>query len=140
MGLTNCNGLFWDCLPNETVKTILMIGCNNNSQYTINGYLSNNINCFRSYYTDLTHYVQCQKLWIDDNVICDKDLRRHGIGSAGLDCIKDLARQLGCKTISGKAQVPNMFDTEELEHLLAFYRKNGFVETDAQKHIVTYTL
>lgn len=67
--------------------------------------------CIR--YTDLAN-----------NYVCGKDLYGIGIGSAGLDVIKELARELNCSEIYGSRRPLDGKENEE--RLYQFYEKNGF--------------
>ena len=93
---------------------------------------------FNEYIADLTFEIADNRLLISDNYIKDPQNQGNGIGSFGLAYIKEAASFLKCKEIYGKAQLPDSSDEAGLQRLLSFYRKNGFVETDAVNHIVTY--
>lgn len=54
------------------------------------------------------------------------ELRNHGIGSLGLEYIKDFCKSQNCKSISGQKRPQIPFDEEEMEALTHFYIKNGF--------------
>lgn len=124
----------------------LLTSCRSKNGYSedmtldINGYLQSRRHAiaFNFYHAELTYYANESTLEINDNYINNENLHNKGIGSAGLSCIKSLAKQLRCKIIRGKAQMPNINDEAGLKRLLYFYRKNDFIETNTKNHIVTY--
>lgn len=62
--------------------------------------------------------------WLSDNTV-KENFQNQGIGSLGLNYIKDFCKSQGCKCITGKKQpVPNT--KEELDKLTHFYDKNRF--------------
>lgn len=132
-------------IKNDCVA-FLLTSCRSKNGYSedmtldINGYLQSRRHAiaFNFYHAELTYYADEKILEINDNYINNENLHNKGIGSAGLTCIKALAKQLRCKIIRGKAQMPNINDEEGLKRLLYFYRKNDFFETNTENHIVTY--
>ena len=88
------------------------------TRYEICGYLSytSNIRKPKIYYADLTHYNDTNILWI-----------------------KNLAVQLNCEKIQGKAQVTNVINKNEMDKLISFYSKNGFTINPAND-IITFLL
>lgn len=58
-----------------------------------------------------------------------------GIGSVGLDIIKELAKLLHCSCIYGR-KVPLRNTEEEMDKLTHFCRKNGFVNAADGEHIL----
>lgn len=88
------------------------------TRYEICGYLSytSNIRKPKIYYADLTHYNDTNILWIQDNYITSPNMKNKGIGSAGMSCIKNLAVQLNCEKIQGKAQVTNVINKNEVNN------------------------
>lgn len=111
------------------------------TRYEICGYLSytSNIRKPKIYYADLTHYNDTNMLWIQDNYITSPNMKNKGIGSAGMSCIKNLAVQLNCEKIQGKAQVTNVINKNEMDKLISFYSKNGFTINPAND-IITFLL
>ena len=65
-----------------------------------------------------------KRLELANNYVCGKDLYGIGIGSAGLDVIKELARELNCSEIYGSRRPLDGKENEE--RLYQFYEKNGF--------------
>lgn len=74
----------------------------------------------------MSHYVDDEKLY------------HHGIGSAGIAAIKDLAFQLHCSEIDGNRRVMGKVPDKNAEEnkLKAFYNKNGFMQNPENDHIV----
>lgn len=69
------------------------------------------------------------ELELIDNRIPRKDLRREGIGSAGMSIIKELAKHLHCTLITGQKEAEE--DTpKSLAELTAFYDAHGFDQDD----------
>lgn len=100
----------------------------NTVRYTIKAAVScygQNPNCNTTiYYAYIDIDYDTGKVILIDNVV-NPGYRNHGIGSRGLDYIKDFCKSQGCKCITGKKQpVPNT--EEELTKLTHFYDKNGF--------------
>lgn len=62
-----------------------------------------------------------------DNYVSDMNSKNKGIGSAGMDCIKEFAYKLGVSKIVGiKNPIPN--NADGYKNLTAFYSKNGFIK------------
>lgn len=110
---------------------------NFNNFYEIRGYISSFQ--FFEYYADVTYHSYKNYLWIQDNYVKSSEMHNKGIGSLGMECIKELAKQLNCTKIQGKVQPKNINDKDELQKLINFYRKNSFVYTE-ETHIVTFVL
>ena len=97
--------------------------------YTIYGYISTNVSSpiykaelnwqFSRLETDIV-----KRLELANNYVCGKDMYGIGIGSAGLDVIKELARELNCSEIYGSRRPLDGKENEE--RLYQFYEKNGF--------------
>lgn len=87
----------------------------------------------------MTYFADELTLWIQDNYVKSSEMHNKGIGSLGMECIKELAKQLNCTKIQGKAQPRNINDKDELQKLINFYRKNGFVYTE-ETRTVTFVL
>ena len=76
------------------------------------------------YYAEIDIDYDTMEATLVDNVV-KPGYQNCGIGSRGLDYIKDFCKSQGCKCITGKKQpVPNT--EEELAKLTHFYDKNGF--------------
>lgn len=67
-----------------------------------------------------------KKLEISKHYVCDKDLYNLGIGTAGINIIKELARQLNCSEIYGHRRPLDGTDAE----LVKFYDKTGFKQAE----------
>ena len=97
--------------------------------YTIYGYISTNISS-PIYKAELNWQLSrletdiVKRLELANNYVCGKDLYGIGIGSAGLDVIKELARELNCSEIYGSRRPLDGKENEE--RLYQFYEKNGF--------------
>lgn len=75
-----------------------------------------------------------RRLYIESQYINDKNMQGHGIGTASIEMIKKLAKQLQCDSIDGLRRPlnPVVSDEEkekENEKLYKFYEKNGFVQS-----------
>lgn len=75
-----------------------------------------------------------RRLYIESQYINDKNMQGHGIGTASIEMIKKIAKQLQCDSIDGLRRPlnPIMSDEEkekESEKLYKFYEKNGFVQS-----------
>ena len=75
------------------------------------------------------------KMKIDRNAVYDDGNENHGIGSAGLQVIIDLARRLGCTEVYGMSRpYTEMINSENYDlakkRLRHFYEKNGFIFGD----------
>lgn len=61
-------------------------------------------------------------------------MRNKGVGSIGMDCIKQFADKLGCIKIIGiKQPIPNTH--EEMDKLTKFYAKNCFIQRNTSNKI-----
>lgn len=67
-----------------------------------------------------------KKLEISKHYVCDKDLYNLGIGTTGINIIKELARQLNCSEIYGHRRPLDGTDAE----LVKFYDKTGFKQAE----------
>ena len=100
--------------------------------YTIYGYISTNISS-PIYKAELNWQLSrletdiVKRLELANNYVCRKDLYGLGIGSAGLDVIKELARELNCSEIYGSRRP--LDGKENKERLYQFYEKNGFEQS-----------
>ena len=100
--------------------------------YTIYGYISTNISS-PIYKAELNWQLSrletdiVKRLELANNYVCGKDLYGLGIGSAGLDVIKELARELNCSEIYGSRRP--LDGKENKERLYQFYEKNGFEQS-----------
>ncbi len=104
-----------------------------NNYYEINGFYSPSNS--KIYYAYLHHYETSNTLDIVDNYVMYPEMKGKGIGSIGMDCIKQLASKLNCiKIIGAKRPVPNT--KEEMDKLTRFYAKNGFTQSDASNKIL----
>lgn len=76
-----------------------------------------------------------KKLEISKHYVCDKDLYNLGIGTAGINIIKELARQLNCSEVYGHRRPLDGTDTD----LVKFYDKTGFEQSE-DSDIIKYEL
>lgn len=80
------------------------------------------------------------KLHLEETYVKSEYMQNRGIGSAGIDMIKDLAKHLHCTGITAKRTVMrNTQDDEqkqaELQKLIHFYDKNGFSQSTDSEYI-----
>lgn len=100
--------------------------------YEINGFYSPSND--KIYYAYLHHCTTNKTLDIIDNYVLHPEMKRKGIGSIGMSCIKQLADKLSCTQITGtKRPVPNT--QEEMDKLTRFYAKNGFAQSSTLNNI-----
>lgn len=76
-----------------------------------------------------------KQLFLSENGIDLTEYWNKGIGSVGLDIIKELAKHLHCSCIYGR-KVPLKDTEEEMDKLTHFYRKNGFANAADGEHIL----
>lgn len=110
------------------VSYVLRDRYSNKVRYVINAAISQNDqlpNCNSTIYeAEIRIDYDNGAAWLSDNTV-KENFQNQGIGSLGLDYIKDFCKSQGCKCITGKKQpVPNT--KEELDKLTHFYDKNRF--------------
>ena len=110
------------------ISHVLRDKYSNKVRYVINAAISQNDqlpNCNSAIYeAEISIDYDDGTAWLTDNTV-KEDFQNQGIGSRGLDYIKDFCKSQGCKCITGKKQpVPNT--AEELAKLTHFYDTNGF--------------
>lgn len=76
-----------------------------------------------------------KKLEISKHYVCDKDLYNLGIGTASINIIKELARQLNCSEVYGHRRPLDGTDAD----LVKFYNKTGFEQSE-DSDIIKYKL
>lgn len=81
-----------------------------------------------------------KRLYLEETYVNDDYMQNRGIGSAGIDMIKDLAKHLHCTSIIAKRTVmrntvSNEQKQAELQKLIHFYDKNGFSQTNGSEYI-----
>ena len=102
------------------------------NEYRMRGYLTPSGN--QEYFADLTFHEDDGWLEIADNYVKRPEMRNKGVGSIGMDCIKQFADKLGCiKIIGTKQPIPNT--QEEMDKLMKFYAKNGFTQSNTSSKI-----
>lgn len=80
------------------------------------------------------------RLHLEETYVKGDYMQNRGIGSAGIDMIKDLAKHLHCTSIIAKRTVmrntvSNEQKQAELQKLIHFYDKNGFSQTNGSEYI-----
>ena len=80
------------------------------------------------------------KLHLEETYVKGDYMQNRGIGSAGIDMIKDLAKHLHCTSIIAKRTVMRNAQNDEqkrkeLQKLIHFYDKNGFSQTEESEYI-----
>ena len=80
------------------------------------------------------------KLHLEETYVKGEYMQNRGIGSAGIDMIKDLAKHVHCTSITAKRTVMrNTVNDEqkqaELQKLIHFYDKNGFSQPAGSEYI-----
>lgn len=110
-------------------------------RYDVYGYSSQNYKTNRRIYEATTYqydkppYNGVEKhLRLEDNYIVDPDFKRKGVGSAGLDVVKELAKELRCQKIFGE-RIAKQDTEEERKKLFNFYKKNGFMQSEENEGI-----
>lgn len=110
------------------ISYVLRDRYSNKVRYVINAAISQNDqlpNCNSTIYeAEIRIDYDNGAAWLSDNTV-KENFQNQGIGSLGLNYIKDFCKSQGCKCITGKKQpVPNT--KEELDKLTHFYDKNRF--------------
>lgn len=108
-------------------------------KYSIMGYLSTDMNQSHAAYNAdvyqrVSNLVETNTMHIEDNQVLCEDIKRKGVGSAGLTILKDLAKRLHCTQIDG-TKVAKPDTPAERAKLTAFYAKNGFSQTEGEDRI-----
>lgn len=119
--------------------------------FAIRGYLSPSP-CFGrpDYFAQVTQSIHGLGSDVKNTLVLTEnrvntEIRRKGVGSAGLTMIKELAKHLRCSEVTGTKRVETFkFETEEevaeeYEHLTAFYAANGFEQEEGSRKI-TYNM
>lgn len=80
------------------------------------------------------------RLHLEETYVKGDYMQNRGIGSTGIDMIKDLAKHLHCTSIIAKRTVmrntvSNEQKQAELQKLIHFYDKNGFSQTNGSEYI-----
>lgn len=103
--------------------------CSNHVTYKISAAISNRGRIPSNNRTIYTAYIDINydtnKVFLSDNVV-NPECRNKGIGSLGLQYIKDFCKLQNCKSISGQKRTETPYSDEEMKILTHFYLKNDF--------------
>lgn len=131
------------CYIGFVLKSKLYLEPEKHYQYTIYGYLStaqNKAEPPKAYTANLTQRLSERPIGItntmelSDNFVDPYEIQHEGIGSAGMQIIKELAKLHHCSHIVGSKH-PRTNTPEGLDELTAFYHAHGFDQDDQSRKI-----